>query len=182
MTHFTIKILNQEWISKNDSRKDLCSHGKFELIIKNVKILCENDELDWTINTSTLNLLRCIESNHIANENYDLILHCGELLMLSCPIGIYLDLTHENDLIKIKNIKKQFGVSDNDFIEFSNLSVEIPKIDFAKQVLNVAEEVKDFFKKQPERIFDNENDKMLWKDFWEEFNELYENGIKKYYC
>jgi hypothetical protein len=102
--------------------------------------------------------------------------------MLSCPIGIYLDLTHENDLIKIKNIKKQFGVNDNDFTEFLNLSVEITKRDFAKEILKVAEEVRDFFKKQPERIIDDENDKKLWRDFWEEFNELYENGIKKYYC
>lgn len=182
MTNFKIKILNQQWISTNDSEKDLCSHGKFELFIGNEKILCENDELDWTINTSTLNLLRCIESNHIAEENYDLILHCGQLLMLSCPIGIYLDLIHDNEEIVIENIVKQFGTSEESILKYPDLKVRILKKEFAIQVLKMAEDVLDFFDKQPERKFYDETDKIIWEEFWKEFNELYENGKNKYYC
>ena len=182
MTNFSIKIINQNWISETENESDLCSHGKFELIIGNEKILSLEDDLDWTISTSTLNLLKCIESNHLAKENFDLILHCGELLMLSCPIGIYLDLTHKNGEITIENIVKQFGTSEKSIVKYSDLKVKIPKKEFAIQVLKIAEIVIDFFEKQPERKFSNETDKNMWENFWIEFNELYENGKNKYYC
>ena len=182
MTDFSIKIINQNWICETDNESDLCSHGQFELIIGNEKILSLEDDLDWTISTSTLNLLKCIESNHLANENFDLILHCGELLMLSCPIGIYLDLIHVDDKIIIENIVKQFGTSEKSIVKYSDLKVKIPKKEFAIQVLKIAEIVIDFFEKQPERKFSNETDKNMWENFWIEFNELYENGKNKYYC
>ena len=91
---FKIHILNQHWISIDDNGNDLCSHGELELIIGNEIILSKQDKIDWTISTSTLNLLKCIESNHIAEQNFELILHCGQLEMLSCPIGIYINIIH----------------------------------------------------------------------------------------
>ena len=182
MTDFSIKIINQNWICETNNETDLCSHGQFELIIGNKKILSLEDDLNWTISTSTLNLLKCIESNHLANENFDLILHCGELLMLNCPIGIYLDLTHDNEEITIENIVKQFGTSEKSIVKYSDLKVKISKREFAIQVLKIAECVIDFFEKQPERKFSDETEKNMWKNFWIEFNALYEDGKEKYYC
>ena len=181
MVNFKIQILNQHWISTDDNGNDLCSHGEFELIIGGEIILCKHDKIDWTISTSTLNLLKCIESNYIAEQNFELILHCGQLQMLSCPIGVYINIIHRNEKVKIENIKKQFGVSDNEFIDYPNLKVEIPKNHFAMQILKIAEQVKLFFENQPKRVLNDKEDELLWKNFWLEFNTLYDDGVKKYY-
>ena len=102
--------------------------------------------------------------------------------MLSCPIGIYLDLTHKNGEITIENVVKQFGTSEKSIVKYSDLKVKIPKKEFAIQVLKIAETVLDFFEKQPERKFSDETNKKMWENFWIEFNKLYENGKNKYYC
>ncbi|WP_338815351.1 hypothetical protein V9L05_09920 [Bernardetia sp. Wsw4-3y2] len=182
MSSFSIKIISQNWISDTNNEMDLCSHGQFELKIGNEKILTKDDDLEWTISTSTLNLLRCIESNHLMKENFDLILHCGELGMVSCPIGIYLDLIHDKDEIIIENIVKQYGTSENSIIKYSGLKTRIPKKEFAVIILKIAEEVLSFFEKQPKRKFFDESDKVLWQNFWIEFNNLYEDGKNKYCC
>jgi hypothetical protein len=108
MTAFSIKILNQNWLNPEDlSHTDLCSHGEFEIIIDNQVIVDKKDELDWTISTSVLSLLRSIEPYINEEERYcEKILHCGQLLMLSCPICIDWDLTYENDTVTLNNVHK----------------------------------------------------------------------------
>ncbi len=179
MTRFSLKILNQEWLSSKDAENDLCSHGKFELIIGNEKIIDETEDIDWTVSTSILSLLRSIESEHIAEKDFDIIKHCGGILMIGCPIGIYLDLKHSENKITIGNIKKQYGVGDKEYKLYSNLNIELPKKDFAKIILNEAKKVKSFFEIEMQRKVDKD-DISIWEDFWNEFNELYENGRKKY--
>ena len=181
MDVFNIKILTHEWISNKNSESDLCSHGKFELTIGKEKILNESDG-NWTISTSVLQLLRCIESNPKTEINFNPIMCCGMLLMLGCPIGIYFDLKHQNGKILIKNIIKQFGTNDEEQILYPNIKVEINKEDFAKNILCLAKEVKMFFNNEPKKNIEDEIDKKLWAEFWAEFNELYESGNKKYNC
>ena len=181
MDYFNIKILSHEWISNEDTESDLCSHGKLELTIGKEKILSESDG-DWTISTSVLQLLRCIEPNPNTEKDFNPIMCCGMLLMIGCPIGLYFDLKHQNDKILIRNIIKQYGTSDNEQIIYPNIVAEINKKDFALNILSLAKEVKLFFKNEPKKNIDDDMDKELWTKFWEEFNELYEFGIKKYNC
>uniref|UniRef100_UPI004048F8F3 hypothetical protein n=1 Tax=Flavobacterium sp. TaxID=239 RepID=UPI004048F8F3 len=180
MTKFSLKILNQEWLSMENTEYDLCSHGKFELIIGNEKIIDGKEDIDWTISTSILSLLRTIDSEHIAETDFDLIKHCGGILMIGCPIGIYLDLKHNENMVSIGNIKKQYGVGEKEFKFYPNLTVELPKKDYAIIVLNEAKRVKLFFETETQRKVDK-FDILILEEFWNEFNELYENGMKKYY-
>ncbi len=116
MTAFSIKILNHNWLNSEDlSHTDLCSHGEFEIIIDNQVIVDQKDKLDWTISTSVLSLLRSIEPyNHEDGRYCEKILHCGQLLMLSCPICIDWNLTYENDTVTLNNVHKQFSVNPQD--------------------------------------------------------------------
>lgn len=179
MNNFELKILTQNWISNRFKKTDLCSHGKLELIIGNKTIISERDDIEWTINTSILKFLRCIESDHLAKRDFDIILHCGELLMLSCPIGIYFDLKHENDMVVINNIKKQFGVGESEYELMSEIEVKISKIEFAKKIIREAKVIKNFFNAQP-KIIEDKRDMFIYTEFWREFDELLNNAIKKY--
>jgi hypothetical protein len=181
MEYFNIEIIKQAWLGEDATNTDLCSHGYFKLIIGNIEILNKNSDLELTISTSALNLLRTIESNHIASKEFEILIHCGMLTPeLSCPIGIYWDLKHKGNKIEISNITKQFGVGKLEKKEFKNLKVEILKTDYIKEILSVAKDVKLFFNQEPERIIDNEFENKQWNVFWKEFNYLYENALKKY--
>ena len=190
MDNFEIRIINQEWLETEHTENDLCSHGELELIIGNEKISTELDG-GWTISTSVLQFLRCLEPNSETEKDFNPIMCCGGLLMMSCPIGIYFDLHHtDNETIIIKNIIKQLDTGTK-FIEYPNLTVELDKKDFAVKILKIAKEVKMFFENEPKKYIELKNEpnsdffqmeKENWIEFWKEFNELYENGINKYNC
>jgi hypothetical protein len=183
MTAFSIKILNQNWLKSEDlSNTDLCSHGEFEIIIDNQVIVDKKDELDWTISTSVLSLLRSIEPYINEEERYcEKILHCGQLLMLSCPICIDWDLTYENDIVTLNNVYKQFSINSEDVIYFKGVNVKIEIKTYAREILKLAEEVKQFFDNQPTRILCDKWDSSSWDNFWSEFNELFTRGKDKYF-
>ena len=141
MKDFEIEVLEQKWISDDAERSDLCSHGKLRLIIADENILSDESNLDWTLNTSALRLLRTIESNHIAKKDFELILHCGGLLMMNCPIGVYFDLEHNGNKVKVSNIKKQFGVGEADSKLYSGIEVVLDKTSYAKEVIKFAGQV-----------------------------------------
>jgi hypothetical protein len=182
MVTFSIKILNQNWLDSEDlSNTDLCSHGEFEIIIDNQVIVSQNDKLDWTISTSVLSLLRSIEPYNHAEERYcEKILHCGQLLMLSCPICIDWDLIHEDETVTLKNVHKQFSVNTEDIVYFKEINIKIDRKAYAKEILKVAEEVKQFFDNQPKRILYDEWESSFWETFWSEFNDLFDKGKMKY--
>ena len=173
-----IKIISQGWIEKSEF--DLCSHGIFELTIGKENILNKSDN-EWTISTSVLQLLRCIEPNSEIKKDFEAIMCCGGILMLGCPIGVYFDLEHKNEKIIINNIKKKITTGDINQVLYPNIKAEIDKKHFAIKILKVAREVKLFFKNSPKKNV-TKMDKEFWIEFWKEFNELYENGIKKYNC
>jgi hypothetical protein len=182
MVTFSIKILNQNWLDSEDlSNTDLCSHGEFEIIIDNQVIVSQNDKLDWTISTSVFSLLRSIEPYNHAEERYcEKILHCGQLLMLSCPICIDWDLIHEDETVTLKNVHKQFSVNTEDIVYFKEINIKIDRKAYAKEILKVAEEVKQFFDNQPKRILYDEWESSFWETFWSEFNDLFDKGKMKY--
>jgi hypothetical protein len=182
MAIFSIKILNQNWLDPEDlSHTDLCSHGEFEIIIDNQVIVGEKDELDWTISTSVFSLLRSMEPyNHEEGRYCEKILYCGQLLMLSCPICIDWDLIYEDDTVTLKNIYKQISVNTKDVIYFKDINLKIDRKTYAKEILKVAEEVKQFFDNQPKRLFCDEWESSSWETFWSEFIDLFEKGKRKY--
>src|SRR5512139_3816193 len=88
---FNIQILNQYWENQEDDNLyDLCSHGEMLLTINGIDVITQQDG-EWTLSTSALHLLRSIFSD-MQGENIPMILHCGMLLMIGCPISVSWDV------------------------------------------------------------------------------------------
>ena len=182
MSFFSIKILNQSWLDSDLSHTDLCSHGELEIIIDNQIIVDEKDKLDWTISTSALSLLRSIEPYKYEEGRYcEKILHCGQLLMLNCPICIDWEMIYEYDTITLKNVFKQFSVNPENVINFKEINITIDKKKYVKEILSIAQEVKQFFEDQPQRIFYDKWESLSYDSFWLEFNELFTKAKQKYF-
>ena len=60
-------------------------------------IAAGDDTGDYTISTSALALLRTLESDYSPDSGFQptaLVMHCGGLLMVSCPYGINWSVRH----------------------------------------------------------------------------------------
>ena len=99
---------------------------------------------------------------------------------MNCPIGVYFDLEHNGNKVKVSNIKKQFGVGEADSKLYSGIEVVLDKTSYAKEVIKFAGQVKSFFGLEPERNLQDEFDRKQWDAFWNEFDTLYANAILKY--
>ena len=171
MKRFELKVLDQHWISKNPNDKtDLCSHGQIELRIGDQLISDENDD-DWTISTSGLMLLRTLNLDHAGDGMKPIILHCGMLSMLGCPICIDWSIEHKNDLVIIKNAKKIPSVNEKEVIHFPIGEVKIERVQYIREIIRFCDEIKGFFKDKP-RDFSEEYEKNEWINFWSEFDRL----------
>ena len=169
MKDFALKILEQYWIDKDPNNDtDLCSHGKIYLRINSQEILTESDD-DWTVSTSALLLLRTLFQDY---DEPQLILHCGMLLLLSCPISITWLVEHKGKKVCIDKVRKNPTTNTSDTIEFPNASVELELREYAFAIWNFSEDVVDFFRKEKERKFFDDHDKIGYERFWIELNEL----------
>src|ERR1700760_4898180 len=115
MNNFNIDIIDHHWIDNDlENETDECSHGKFILTIGGKKILTSDDEIDdWTTSTSVLRLLRTIEHDFVENRDSGIILHCGMVQMISCPIAIDWVLVHKDDRVVIRDIKKYLSTDES---------------------------------------------------------------------
>lgn len=178
MKDFELKILKQNWIDNDPNNDtDLCSHGQFYLRVRSQVILNEAD-LDLTVSTSTLLLLRTLFDDYDRDDEYPLILHCGMLLMLTCPISVTWRLRHKENSVFIDKLRKSPTVNVDDRIEFPDASVQLDLREYAVPILRCADDVADFFQKAKERNFDNDYDKNDYGIFWEEFTKLRSRASK----
>ena len=172
MKDFRLHILRQYWIDSDPNNyTDLCSHGEIYLRINSQEILTEADH-DWTISTSTLLLLRTIFHDYNPGDESPLILHCGMLLMLSCPISATWSVAHREKKVFISKVRKNPTTNINDTIEFPKASMSLELREYAMPILKCAEEVAKFFRKGKKRKYSNDFDKNDYDKFWKEFNKL----------
>lgn len=173
MDDFRLDIINPCWIDKDPGNDtDECSHGQFMLTIAGTDILTKDDQiLDWTTSTSVLRLLRTIGNDFIENRGAGIILHCGMVQMISCPIAIDWVLHHEGNKVVIKAVKKYPSVKDEDVIDYKGLVGIIHIDDYTDQILKAAKQVKDFFaRSKPRRLTGIDMESNL--DFWKEYDDL----------
>jgi hypothetical protein len=172
---FKIQILEQGWLKGCDPRMDLCSHGKISLIIGDTRIADEGEE--FGISESALAMLRTIESNHSADAPVAqrMIFHgCGNILMMSCPVGIDWRVTHlDSETVQIGDVVWYPETSEDKARRYSGLTVDVPALEYRSQVWNFARQAREPFQTVTKQ-FDNIFNKREYKKFWKEFNELFE--------
>jgi hypothetical protein len=171
MGSFEIKLRNQCWCSDEPaSVLDGCSHGGIELTINGVLIVAASDD-EWTVSTSALQLLRTVFEDHVGGPHKRLVLHCGALMMASCPIGVSWDVLHRNVGVEIRNVVKVPTVDEANAIRFPSADCSMAVIDYARPILAFADDVAAFFAASPPRQFADESDRCEFESFIDEFNK-----------
>jgi hypothetical protein len=174
-TAFEIEITRQGWIDPDldDAPVDLCSHGDIRLEIGGGLIVPGTGGHWYTISTSALALLRTLESDHSRKRPVAdrLILCCGMLMMLSCPIGVDWRVTHlGSGRVRLDEVVRCDTVDESDAIHFPGLVVELAEDEYARQIVGFAERAKEPFagaEKTPPDEFEQE----LYEEFWREYDE-----------
>jgi hypothetical protein len=178
MQNFQIDIVDQHWIDNDpNNTDDMCSHGTFLININGVEIVSKSDDAEWTTNTSTLRLLKTIDENYIEDSNPGLILHCGQIEMLSCPISISWNVIHSKDTVRVSHIKKYLTTSKEEVIEFPGLIAEIPKMEYKNEIVKVAHQVKAFYASSKRRKYFDEEERIQNIKFWVKFDSLFSQHI-----
>jgi hypothetical protein len=177
---FEIEITKQGWIDPelglDEAPGDLCSHGDIRLEIGGQVIVSGEAEPGevadwWTISTSALNLLRTLESNHspdrpIANR---LILHCGMILMMGCPIGVDWSVRHLGRAVLLAHVVRYDTVNEAEAVRFPGLVVEVEEDAYRREVVRFAETAKQPFVGTEKTPADWEQD--LYEEFWREYDD-----------
>lgn len=170
MDQIELRILDQYWISKEENdTADLCSHGLISLKFNDVEISNEHDN-DWTISTSGLAFLRSINNDHQVGVEAPMIPHCGALGLIGCPICIDWTIKHNDNSIRISDIRKYTSTSTASYKKF-DLELIIDRKKYIREVVRYCDVIKDFFKNQV-KIFESNYDKEEWISFWAEFDNL----------
>jgi hypothetical protein len=168
---FRISIINQGWISPEDDKKDICSHGSIRLIIGGTEI--SSGDTNYGISQSALALLRTLKTNHVNTHRVcdRLILHgCSLLLMMSCPIGIDWDVEYFNNEVIINNVRKYDTTSENNHKRY-DIEVRLSIRKYREQVIDFAKKAKEIFVVSP-RLLDNKDDIRQHIIFWSEYDNL----------
>jgi len=179
MGQFKIKILDQYWVDKNPNNKDdLCSHGLLSITADELTITDEND-IDWTLSTTGLTLLRTLSNDFIsADSSYPIVQHCGQLGMIGCPISLTWDVIHNGELVTLKNFQKLLTTNEKDAIKFGDKEIQLDSTSYIREVVRFADNIKDFFDGHP-RTFSDDHYKNDYESFWIEFNKLLDKNRER---
>lgn len=172
---FEIEIITQGWTgsTEEDAKTvDLCSHGDIRLTIGDCVIAPGDGEGDYTISTSVLALLRTLESDHSPERPVAgrLVLHCGMLMMLSCPIGIDWSVSHLGARVRLHDVVRYDSVDETQAAHFPGLAVELAEDDYRRQVVAFAEKAKRLFE-GVDKAFHDDSDRQEYDEFWREYDE-----------
>ncbi len=171
---FSIAITRQGWLnSEPTDPSDLCSHGYIRLVIGG-EVIAPGDEREYTISTSALGLLRTLESDHSPERpvgSGTLILHCGMLMMLSCPVGIDWSVTHRGGRVRLRDIVRFDSTDASEAVRFPGLEVELEEEAYRREVVAFARSAKGLFV-GAEKVLHDDTDRKEWGDFWEEYERL----------
>jgi hypothetical protein len=169
---FEIEITEQGWLDPDldDDPADLCSHGDLRLEIGGHVIVPGDGEHSYTISTSALALLRTLDSDHPPERPVvdPLVLHCGMLEMLSCPIGIDWAVTHLGERVRLDDVVTRDNVDGT--VDFPGLAVEIAESKYRRQIVAFAEKAKEPFDAGSPKTPAGEIDEELYAEFWREYN------------
>jgi hypothetical protein len=171
---FAIKIAKQGWIGPepSDAERDLCSHGDIRLVIGDSVIAPGDGEGDYTISTSALALLRTLESDHSPERRVadKLVMHCGELMMLSCPFGIDWSVSHIEGRVRLSDVVNcDIFENKTERMLFPGLAVELAEDEYRRQIVAFAEEAKRPFE-GIQKGFYEDYDRQLYEEFWQEYD------------
>ena len=144
---FEIEITSQGWLEApsadwDPARDDLCSHGDLRLVIGGRVIADGDDSGDYAISTSALALLRTLESDHGRGARVvptSLVMHCGMLLMTSCPYGIDWSVSHRGDRVLLAEVIK------NETERFPGLTADLSEDEYRRVIVAFAVAAKEPF-------------------------------------
>ena len=179
---FEIEITRQGWIDPDLSEApgDLCSHGDIRLEIGGQVIVSGQEEHWYTISTSALALLRTLEADHSpqrpVTDNDNLILHCGMLMMLSCPIGIEWSVTHLDDQVRLHDVIRRDSTSETEDVRFPGLAVDLPLGEYRQKIAGFAAKAKEPFLTGAQKAPGDSYDEELYRAFWQEYDERLERA------
>ena len=167
---FEIEITSQGWSEPrggwDPARCDLCSHGDIRLVIGGRVIAAGDDTGDYTISTSALALLRTLESDYSPDSGFPptaLVMHCGELLMVSCPYGINWSVRHRGGRVLLSDVVKDESET------YDGLTVDVSYDEYRGQVVAFAEKAKEPFAVVEKALDDSTRDE--FEEFWREYDE-----------
>jgi hypothetical protein len=171
---FEIEITKQGWITDEpySVEADLCSHGDIRLVIGGRVISPGDGSGEYTISTSALALLRTLESDHShQRSDGNLILHCGEILMCSCPIGIDWSVAHGNGRVHLSDVVRSDSVSDDD-VTFPAPAVDLAEDEYRHKIVTFAEKAKEPFVGIEKALNDKDDwEREMYTEFWLEYEE-----------
>jgi hypothetical protein len=176
---FNLKLINQHWLGNSiEQHYDLTSHGNILLEISGQDISgCQYSDSDLGINQSAVALLNSVLNDHIPeyadNRISEPIFYHGCSIMSTCPNRIIdFRVRHNKEGIVTLDC---FYVTGNDLPEpkkYYDLKVTLPNVEYAKQVLEFAEQALKFLPK------DKKGDK--WEvDLYKSNRKELANLIKK---
>jgi hypothetical protein len=169
---FEIAITSQGWITDDASSEleDLCSHGNLRLVIAGCVIAPGDGDDNYTLSTSALALLRTVESDHTPGPGVDnLVLHCGQLLMLSCPIGIDWQVSHSEGRVRLSNVVHYDDVDVRNATRFPGLVAELSEAEYREAIAAFARSAKQPFV-GIEKRFHEDIDRQDYEEFWAEYD------------
>lgn len=175
---FEIEIRKQGWIDpeRDDDPADLCSHGDIRLEIGGQVIVSGEAEPGevadwWTISTSALALLRTLESDHSPDRRVAdrLILHCGMIDMLTCPIGIDWSVRHLGGRVRLHEVVRYDTVDEAEAVRFPGLEVEVAVDEYRLEVVAFAEKAKQPFVGS-EKTPGDDYEQRVYEEFWREYD------------
>lgn len=181
--NFEIKILTQHWIDEKFKDEDLCSHGEIYLNVNGVIITQSGLDEEWGISESALALLRTLDKDYICEpvSEEGLIFHgCGAILMMGCPISIHWNVKHCSDEVILSDFVK-FTTTNPRIgnIKYKGLKVKLSKKEYIDPIASFALEAKKLFDNSREKIINDDFDKEMYTEFWNEYNYLLKNSLFK---
>jgi hypothetical protein len=171
-TKLEIEITRQGWVDPelDEDPADLCSHGEIRLEIGGEVIAPGPDDGDYTISTSALALLRTLETDHSPEQPVAdrLILHCGMIHMLTCPIGIDWRVEHLGGRVRLSDVRR-YESTDGEPCSYA-IEVELSDDEYRREIVAFAEKAKEPFANS-EKTPADEYDEQVYREFWREYEE-----------
>ncbi len=177
---FHLKIIEQTWSEMGPPEFDLWSLGRLWLEVHG-EVILDGREF-YGVSESALALLRTLDHDHTPQQSLaeKLILHgCGTVLMMGCSIGVNWSVIHQEEQVILKDFQRWDSPDELHPRSFPGLEVALPFMEYEVQVLNFAQQVKEFFKEEQKKFFD-EQEHQAYEQFWLEFNERLNQHKVKY--